>query len=142
MRRNSKVDIRLEVPEPFWIYLMPDVTSQRSGITRLCVCERQMGTNNRGPAYILQPRDYGVAKQRTGFRPKLPVRRERPAAWKGEPVPPREDRRLAFAEKLQRTKAWQAEDGKRRDRRPVAVGDATGYYDAANGKPSGNAKPQ
>jgi hypothetical protein len=83
MRRNSKADIPLEVLEQFRIYLILDVIFQCSGIARLCICQRQTGADDRGPAYILQPRDYGVAKQRTGFGPKLPIRRERPAAWKG-----------------------------------------------------------
>jgi hypothetical protein len=40
--------IRLEVPEPFRIYLLSDVISQRHGIARLCLCQRQMRNDDTG----------------------------------------------------------------------------------------------
>jgi hypothetical protein len=68
MRHNSKPDIRLEVPERLRIYLMSDVISQHSASLDFAFVSAQMGTDERGPAYIPQLRDYGVAKQRTESR--------------------------------------------------------------------------
>jgi hypothetical protein len=64
MRRSSKLDIRLEVLEQFRIYLMPDVISQLFGITRLLVCERQIGTDDGRPAFANLPSLKATAKDR------------------------------------------------------------------------------
>ena len=42
-----KTGIGLEVPEAFRIYLMSDVITQRHGIARPCLCERQTGNDDR-----------------------------------------------------------------------------------------------
>jgi hypothetical protein len=97
MRHNSKPDIRLEVPERFRIYLMSDVISERSASLDFAFVSVRMGTDGRGPAFIWQPRDYGVAKQRT------------------------ESRRSATVATAIRT--GQTAGGGRKDRRPVAVED-------------------
>src|SRR5438132_12612425 len=97
MRHNSKLDIRLEVPERLRIYLMSDVISQHSASLDFAFVSAQIGTDDRGPAYIPQPRDYGVAKQRT------------------------ESRRPATVATAIRT--GQTAGGGRKDRRPVAVED-------------------
>jgi hypothetical protein len=95
MRHNSKPDIRLEVPERLRIYLMSDVISQHSASLDFAFVSAQMGTEERGPAYIPQLRDYAVAKQRT------------------------ESRRPATVATAIRT--GQAAGGGRKDRRLVAV---------------------
>jgi hypothetical protein len=78
MRSNSKPDIRLEAPEQLQIYLMPDVISQRFGVARLCVCERQIWTDDRGPAYIPQPRGYGRGEAEDSLRPRAPGSEKNP----------------------------------------------------------------
>ena len=71
------------------IYLMSDVISQCSGIARLCVCQRQIGSDDRGPAYIRQPRDYSesfreqAAWRSRGERAEDPPRSPRQSGWAG-----------------------------------------------------------
>ena len=52
MRHNSKLDIRLEVPERLRIYLMSDVISQHSASLDFAFVSAKMGTDDRGPATV------------------------------------------------------------------------------------------
>jgi hypothetical protein len=94
MRPNSKPDIRLEVPEQFRIYLMLDVISQRSGIARLCVCKRQMGTDDRGQMSASGSELPARREEPTDRREEPTLRAVRPTGWKR---PRRESRTFVFA---------------------------------------------
>jgi hypothetical protein len=78
MRRSLKSDIRLEVPGQFRICLTSDVISQRSGIARLSVCERQTGAGKTEGAGIAGQSQLERVPATTSVRPIMENRAEMP----------------------------------------------------------------